>query len=334
MNEKMVVDIISGDARHIPFPDKYFHCAVTSPPYWGLRDYGLGPDSLGLEPTPEVYVQHLVDIFREVRRTLRDDGTLWLIIGDSYAGSGKGRMGDGTHAAKHGEKQHTNTGTLLGNLSHGFSDNDLKPKDLVGIPWMVAFALRADGWYLRSDIIWHKPNVMPESVQDRPTKAHEYLFLLSKSKKYYYDADAIREPTIGTNHHDLTDPSYQAPGQTRQTGSRGPASHKGSHFNRGKTAEHQLGRASSAPRQDNPIGRNKRSVWNIATQPYPGAHFAVFPEKLVGPCILAGCPEGGVVLDPFAGAGTVGVVVQKLGRNAVLIDAKPEYCKLALERIK
>jgi DNA modification methylase len=320
----MGIDILVGDSLHLPFSTGYFHTVVTSPPYWGLRDYGLGKDSLGLEPTPELYVQHLVDIFREVGRTLRDDGTLWLNIGDSYASQGGSRT-EGSHDNGVGR------GPAVGGVR--IPTPGLKPKDLVGIPWMLAFALRADGWYLRSDIIWHKPNVMPESVKDRPTKAHEYLFLLSKSKRYYYDADAIREPTVGTNLHDLTGPSYKAPGQTRQTGSRNPVSHKGSYFNRGKTATHQLGRSSAAPRQDNPAGRNRRSVWNIATQPYPGAHFAVFPEKLVEPCILAGSPKGGLVLDPFAGSGTVGVVAKQLGRNAVLVDAKPEYTELARQRI-
>ncbi len=315
----MNIDILVGDSLHLPFPDEHFHTCVTSPPYWGLRDYGLGSDSLGLEPTPELYVEHLVTIFREVRRTLRDDGTLWLNIGDSY-------WSDTLVSLSGLDVDRVEKNKKRPAYKYGYPERPpgLKPKDLVGIPWMLAFALRTDGWCLRSDIIWHKPNPMPESVRDRPTKAHEYLFLLSKSKRYYYDADAIREPTVGTNHHDLTGPPYKAPGQTRQTGSRGPASHKGSHFNRGKTAEHQLGRASSAPRQDNPAGRNKRSVWRIATQPYPGAHFATFPEKLVEPCILAGCPEGGTVLDPFSGSGTVGLVAQRLERNATLIDAKPD----------
>ena len=373
-------DILVGDARRLPFPDEYFHTVVTSPPYWGLRDYGLGSDALGMETTPELYVQHLVEIFREVRRTLRDDGTLWLNIGDSYAGSGKGRMGDGTHAAKHGEKQHTNTGTLLGNLTHGFSGNGLKTKDLVGIPWMVAFALRADGWYLRSDIIWHKPNVMPESVQDRPTKAHEYLFLLSKSKKYYYDKEAISEPAAW-----------------ERWGKQTPLKiYRGSAIKaRSKT---EILEKFGGKR------RNARTVWNIPTQSYSGAHFAVFPEKLVAPCILAGssehgccsecgapwkreiekksfgkapsatkygkttqggfmsrsrqayraagmegpptpkfigwrptCDHGGEpipcrIFDPFAGSGTVGVVSQQLKRNAFLIDAKQEYCEMAMKR--
>jgi DNA modification methylase len=316
------IDILVGDAQHLPFPDGYFHCVVTSPPYWGLRDYGLGADSLGLESTPELYVQHLVEIFREVKRTLRDDGTLWLNIGDSYAGSGKGRMGDGTHAAKHGEKQHTNTGTLLGRLPHGFSSNELKPKDLVGIPWMVAFALRADGWYLRSDIIWHKPNVMPESVRDRPTKAHEYLFLLSKSEQYYYDKEAITEPTTKL---------------ARKCGknSRANVDRDVSHGTRKQDAIGKGRYVGFNDRYDfaNPSKkRNCRSVWNIAIQPVPGAHFAVFPEKLVEPCVLAGCPKGGVVLDLFAGSGTVGVVAQRLERNAVLIDAKTEYCEMAIQR--
>ncbi len=321
----MVVDIISGDARHIPFPDRYFHCAVTSPPYWGLRDYGLGSDSLGLETTPELYVEHLVKIFREVKRVLRDDGTFWLNLGDSYAGSQKGMGADGT--AYGGPKQRTNTGSIglpvvkskrLPRGSGRWSPKDdicppgLKPKDLVGIPWMVAFALRADGWYLRSDIIWHKPNPMPESVRDRPTKAHEYLFLLSKAKRYYYDSEAIREPAQDWGTRKREEGEYFTEG-VMPTG----APHKG--LKDGNNAK---------------TGRNKRSVWKIPPQPYPGAHFAVFPEKLVEPCILAGCPEGGIVLDPFSGSGTVGVVAQRLGRSATLIDAKPEYCKLARERIK
>ena len=316
------IDILVGDARHLPFPDGYFHTVVTSPPYWGLRDYGLGPDSLGFEFTPELYVQRLVEIFREVKRTLRDDGTLWLNLGDSYAGSGKGRMGDGSHAAKHGEKQHTNTGTLIGNLPHGFSDSNLKQKDLVGIPWMVAFALRADGWYLRSDIIWHKPNVMPESVRDRPTKAHEYLFLLSKSKKYYYDKEAISEPA--------TEPARKCGKNSRANVDRDV-----SHGTRKQDAIGKRRYVGFNDRYDfaNPSKkRNRRSVWNIATQPFPGAHFAVFPEKLVKPCILAGCPKGGNVLDPFAGSGTVGVVSKQLERNAFLIDAKQEYCEMAMKR--
>ncbi len=298
-----------ADAREVlpSFPDGHFHCVITSPPYWGLRDYGLGPDSLGLEPTPELYVQHLVEIFREVRRVLHDDGTLWLNLGDSYAGSQKGIGADGR--AYGGPKQRTNTASI--GLPVTKDIPGLKPKDLVGVPWMVAFALRADGWYLRSDIIWHKPNVMPESVRDRPTKAHEYVFLLSKSRQYYYDQDAIREPKAPAT---VSDPRTSKDGHRRDRDYIGAASMGGTN----------LGGPSGR--------RNRRTVWSINTQPLSGIHCAVFPEKLVEPCILAGCPDGSIVLDPFAGSGTVGVVAQKLNRNAVLIDVKPEYAELAMER--
>ncbi len=312
--EMPVVDIIAGDARHITFPDRYFHCAVTSPPYWGLRDYGLGSDSLGLEPTPELYVEHLVEMFREVKRTLRNDGTLWLNLGDSHASNwpcnrrnviGEGSLPNGKREARP---------SRLGGL---------KEKDLVGIPWRVAFALQADGWWLRSDIIWHKPNPMPESVRDRPTRAHEYLFLLSKSERYYYNNEAIKEPTTG---------AARKCGQNSRANVDRDVLH-------GTRKQDAIGKSRYVEFNDrfdfaDPAKkRNRRSVWTIATQPFPGAHFSVFPEKLVEPCILAGCPEGGTVLDPFAGSGTVGVVAQRLGRNATLIDAKPEYCELARERI-
>jgi len=253
----MSVLLVRSDARSIPLADKSVHCCVTSPPYWGLRDYGTA-EQLGLEDTPEAYVANMVEVFREVRRVLRDDGSLWLNLGDSYASS---PASGGEQSATMTGGEHKRTPRTRYTRPPG-----LKPKDLVGIPWRVAFALQADGWYLRSDIIWHKPNPMPESVRDRPTKAHEYLFLLTKSKRYYYDADAI-----------------------------------------------------------NPAGRNKRSVWTVATAPYAGAHFAVFPPKLIEPCILAGCPEGGTVLDPFAGSGTTGRVAIANRRRAVLCDVNAEY---------
>ncbi len=300
------IDILVGDARHLPFPDEYFHTVVTSPPYWGLRDYGLGSDALGMETTPELYVQHLVDIFHEVRRTLRDDGTLWLNLGDSYAANRSYQVPSTKGGPKHSPAQ---AGQSSNRVPPG-----LKSKDLVGIPWMVAFALRADGWYLRSDIIWHKPNVMPESVRDRPTKAHEHLFLLSKSKRYYYDQDAIREPFAESTLRGK-------PTRERKSGSAFVDATPG--------RDKQSGGKIVMP---NPKGRNARSVWVISPKPFPGAHFAVFPEKLVEPCILAGSSEGGNVLDPFAGSGTVGVVAQKLKRNAVLIDAKQEYCEMAMKR--
>ena len=258
------IDILVGDALHLPFPDGYFHTVVTSPPYWGLRDYGLGPDSLGFEPTPELYTQRLVEIFREVKRTLRDDGTLWLNLGDSYASqSGSRDYGSSDNGTGRGPAVGGNRVSPLG----------FKPKDLVGIPWMVAFALRADGWYLRSDIIWHKPNVMPESVRDRPTKAHEYLFLLSKSKKYYYDQDAIREPFAESTLRGK-------PTRERKSGSAFVDATPG--------RDKQSGGKDVMP---NPKGRNARNVWVISPKPFPGVHFAVFPEKLVAPCISAGSSE-------------------------------------------
>lgn len=267
---------------------------VTSPPYWGLRDYG-DDNQLGLEKTPEAYVANMVDVFQEVKRVLKPDGTLWLNLGDSYSGSGKGPAGNlgKTHNERHMEGKHS-----------AIVPDGLKPKDLVGIPWRVAFALQADGWYLRSDIIWHKPNPMPESVTDRPTKAHEYMFLLAKSKSYYYDHEAIKQPVKqdwGTR--DRTDGKYHNEGS-------GLTPHSG------LEKSYELA--------------NKRSVWTVPTKPYAGAHFAVFPPELIEPCILAGAPQGGVVLDPFGGSGTTGMVANKLGRKAVLIELNPDY----VEQIK
>ena len=283
------------------------HCCITSPPYWGLRDYGV-KGQLGLEKTPEEYVSNLVAVFREVRRVLTDDGTLWLNLGDSYAGGGRGG-----HGGQGG-------GTPAGGQPYPASivPNGLKPKDLVGIPWRVAFALQADGWYLRSDIIWHKPNPMPESVRDRPTKAHEYLYLLAKSKKYYYDAAAISEPTDRRTWHDVTGPPrLNVPGQTQQDGH--GRRHAG--FN---------SRYFSGPP---PQTRNRRTVWTIPPKPFKGAHFAVMPEALVEPCILAGTKPGDTVLDPFTGAGTVGVVAARHGRDFIGVELNPEYAKMAEERI-
>jgi DNA modification methylase len=358
------VEIVQGDCREVlrRFPDEHFQTCVTSPPYWGLRDYGLGADSLGLEPTPELYVAHMVEVFREVRRVLRKDGTVWLNLGDSYAGSGRGMTGDGL-AGRAGVKQLTNVGSNI-----DFHDKrveagaigrywvapppGLKPKDLVGIPWRVAFALQADGWWLRSDIVWSKPNPMPESVRDRPTRSHEYVFLLSKSERYYYDNEAIREPVasgpsdirkmleskerIGGRYKDADDPLMAASAHTNIGRKRAVGG-----VYRSGNKERKLEvptrpndhRGSSVPWEDNGLGRNRRSVWHIATQPYPGAHFATFPTKLVEPCILAGSREGDTVLDPFAGSGTVGVVAQRLGRHAVLIDASPGYCEMARKRL-
>ena len=277
---------------------------VTSPPYFGLRDYGHD-GQIGLEETPEEYIAAMVEVFRCVWDVLEDDGTLWLNIGDSYSGSGKGRNADGSH--QEGGKQGTNKGTIEGSLIKTNAPN-CKPKDLIGIPWMLAFALRADGWYLRQDIIWHKPNPMPESVQDRCTKAHEYIFLLSKQQKYYYDIESIKDPVKqdwGTR--DRTDGKYHNEGS-------------------GLTPHSGLEKSYEMA--------NKRSVWSVNTKPYKGAHFAVFPQELIEPCIMAGAPKDGIVLDPFMGSGTTAQVAQNLGRQYLGCELNPEYAPLQAERTK
>jgi len=300
-----MIQLYQADARSLPIPDNSVDCVVTSPPYWGLRDYGLGDQGIGLEPTPDEYCTSMVNVFRDIRRVLKPTGTVWMNLGDSYTGSGVHPGG--------GDIQKGNIGATNTTLPPKKGKN-LKPKDLVGIPWRVAFALQADGWYLRSDIIWSKPNPMPESVTDRPTKAHEYIFLLTKSPKYYYDADAIREPS----------------------------SHAGAVISLGEKsfAKRQALGANVSPSGNGlsdtyvvPDGRNKRSVWEIATQPYPEAHFATYPEKLVEPCILAGCPKDGTVLDPFAGSATTLAVAQRLGRKGIGIELNSEYIELAINRL-
>jgi len=301
------VTIHNGDCLEVlrTLPDESVQCCVTSPPYWGLRDYGHD-GQIGLESTPEAYVGRMVEVFREVRRVLREDGTLWLNLGDSYANNSPVR----------GKSEEAFSATWDSSFNEGrrkVSDTGLKMKDLVGIPWRVAFALQADGWYLRQDIIWHKPNPMPESVTDRCTKAHEYVFLMAKSQRYYYDAEAIAEDAKpGT--HITTQKSFggQAAGAgVEPSGNQIP----GKEWSWGET-------------------RNRRSVWTVCTKPYSGAHFAVMPPDLVKPCILAGCPEGGVVLDPFMGSGTVAAVAQDAGRRAIGIELNPEYCKLIAKRFK
>ena len=317
-----MVDIKIGDCRDVlkTLPDKSVDCCVTSPPYWGLRDYQTGTweggDSnclhmrttkiskntatghkamaqqgnvvsdaiyktkcpkcgavrkdkqIGLEETPEEYTKNIVNVFREVKRVLKDDGTLWLNLGDTYSSGGRAT---------------TTNQTLRGDKDYGVtrpaSSKGIKPKDLIGIPWRVAFALQADGWYLRQDIIWHKPNPMPESVQDRCTKAHEYIFLLSKSKNYYYDNDAIKEKSLM------------------------------------------------------PETKNKRSVWTVPVKGYKEAHFAVFPTELIEPCILAGCPKNGTVLDPFGGSGTTALVADRLGRKSTIIELNKDYISIADNRL-
>jgi len=311
--------IIQGDCIEglRTLPDASVHCCVTSPPYWGLRDYGHD-GQIGLEATPEAYVARMVEVFREVRRVLRDDGTCWVNLGDSYCGGGgyapdapcNQRRADGeswgamnAFSVREGEARKK--------ARPGYTPPGLKAKDLVGIPWRVAFALQADGWWLRQDIIWHKPNPMPESVRDRCTKAHEYVFLLTKSERYYYDAEATSEALSGKPH---------APGNK--------CSADGGHLRNdfGTDAMQRVWGASGR--------RNRRSVWTVTTKPYSGAHFAVMPPDLVEPCIKAGCPEGGTVLDPFAGSGTTLAVAAQLGRNAIGCELNPEYIGLAERRIK
>jgi DNA modification methylase len=302
----MSVDILVGDCRTrlAELPDQSVQMCVTSPPYFGLRDYGHD-GQIGLEQTPDAFVAELVSVFRAVKRVLRDDGTLWLNLGDSYSGSGKGPAGNlgATHDERNMEHKHS-----------AIVPDGLKPKDLIGIPWRVAFALQADGWYLRQDIIWHKPNPMPESVKDRCTKAHEYIFLLSKSERYYYDSDAIAEDAL-------------TPGSTHV--------HVGGN---GTKAEEKANDPLYATRPKKTWvtteTRNRRSVWTVPTAPFKGAHFATFPPDLIEPCIKAGSKAGDTVLDPFGGAGTTGLVADRLGRNAVLCELNPTYAELAENRIR
>lgn len=328
----MTIRILTGDCRDVlrTLADGSVQCCVTSPPYFGLRDYGHD-GQIGLEQTPEEYIAAMVDVFRCVRDVLADDGTLWLNIGDSY--NAAGRTGHGTRV---GFKQGTNRASAAGADQCRPSVDSLKPKDLIGIPWMLAFALRADGWYLRQDIIWAKPNPMPESVTDRCTKAHEYLFLLSKSARYYFDSEAMQEDATdgapGNITHKYT-AAYEA-GDGRHRTKAGLLAYS---FKRrtattpppGKTAQHRDDRDDIAY-----VGtRNKRSVWTVPTRPFRDAHFATFPPALIEPCILAGCPVGGTVLDPFFGAGTTGLVADRLQRNAIGIELNPQYAEMARRRI-
>lgn len=298
------------------------HTCVTSPPYYNLRDYGMA-GQIGAEATPEEYIENLVKVFREVQRVLRPNGTLWINIGDSYA-------------TRSGAQPPTNTRNVHGHTAKR-PPTGYKCKDLIGIPWMLAFALRADGWYLRQDIIWAKPNCMPESVRDRCTKSHEYIFLLSKSDRYYFDAAAISEPIAGSSTMRYLQNLEGQSGSDRQPGkTNGKMKAVLPRFGGGKYRddESKENRTKSGNLYVPALRRNKRDVWTIGTGGFKGAHFAVFPEKLVEPCILAGCPEGGLVLDPFAGSGTTGVVAKHLARNFIGIELNPEYCRMADERIR
>lgn len=353
----MTAPIIVGDATLLTgnaldvlreLPDQSVHCCVTSPPYYGLRDYGVD-GQLGLEDTLVEYIENMVEVFREVRRVLRDDGTLWLNIGDSYAGARRGSEGDkstleGTRANQRESRKAMTASRRRDNEPIPRSDiavAGMKPKDMLMVPARLAIALQADGWYVRQDIIWRKPNPMPESVRDRCTKAHEYLFLLAKSQRYYFDQEAMREdrryeydkpvgswregegvhssvarcvPDVGG----ATKYKYKSGNKRRKPRPGAPAGHAGAV-------------AGSVPWEG--TSRNRRSVWDIATESYAGAHFATFPRKLIEPCILAGCPPGGTVLDPFSGSGTAGMVALEQGRKYIGIDLNPEYHALAVERI-
>lgn len=284
---------------------------VTSPPYWGLRDYGV-KGQFGLEKTPDEYVAKMVEVFRLVREMLQEDGTLWLNVGDSYSSNGKG--------GRDAEVRSRGKNIPRGSSRWGGGNNEvagLKCKDLVGVPWMLAFALRADGWYLRSDIIWHKPNAMPESVKDRPTKAHEYIFLLSKNERYYYDADAVAEPFVFPERRYRKFTENHKTGQLALQG------------NRSTTGLHD-GRSQYG---DPEIGKNRRTVWKVPTKPFSGAHFATFPPDLIAPCILAGSPPQGIVLDPFMGSGTTAQVVLQLNRRYLGCELNPAYEPLINARI-
>ncbi len=395
----MTVRVIQGDCRAVlaTLPADSVHCVVTSPPYWGLRDYGIGKDAHGLEPTIDLYVRNAVEIFRAVHHVLRPDGSLWLNLGDSYNNFRNGQCGQSVH--NHEERNKP--------IDRKRGSAGLKEKDLCGVPWRIAFALQADGWWLRQDIIWNKPNPMPESVTDRCTKAHEYLFLLTKSARYFFDAEAIKEAADARNEHDATGAGYEAPGQKPHSGNRVELA-KG--FRGGSYVGGRPGPRKETGNTYAPDGykRNKRSVWIVATAPFPEAHFATFPPELIEPCIKAGTSERGccakcgapwereitvdykknrpsagddprsrgkdrlasaresygsqgwrgnnllrdakilgwratckcaaavvpcTVLDPFGGAGTTGLVADRLQRNAILIELNPAYAEMARKRI-
>ena len=278
-------------------------CCVTSPPYFGLRDYG-NESQIGLEQTVEEYIDNLVKVFAKVRKIMADDGVLWVNIADSYAGSGKGRNADGTSAAAKDSKQASNQGTVQGLIQKAGLQNGCKPKDLIGVPWLLAFALRADGWYLRQDIIWNKPNAMPESVTDRCTKSHEYIFMLTKSKKYYFNNEAIKEPA-----------KYAGDKRGERTDSR--RNIKGYNSVSGNTGEF----------------RNKRSVWNVTTKPLKHAHFAAFPIDLIEPCILSTSKENDIIFDPFMGSGTTAIAAELHGRKWAGCELNEDYVKIMQQRL-
>lgn len=314
MNGLKTDTIINRDALYAlrELPEESVHCCVTSPPYYALRDYGLDMQ-IGREDTPEQYIDRLTEVFRELRRVLRSDGTLWLNIADTYCGTGN----KGYHADPKNPKGRNGQQIARNNRVSG-----CKQKDLIGIPWLLAFALRADGWYLRSDIIWQKENPMPESVKDRLSRCYEHIFLFSKSKKYFFNYKAISEPIAPATAERLkrgmkggNKYGKPVPGQPQPQSINRPREH-------GEIKDADI----------NPL-RNKRDVWKINTVPFKGGHYAAYPPKLVETCLLAGCPEGGIVLDPFMGSGTTGMVAAQMGRHFVGVELNPEYTELAYKRI-
>ena len=321
--------IINGNSLEVlkSLPDNSIDCCVTSPPYYALRDYGCD-GQIGLEETPEKYIESLCDVFSEVRRVLTPEGTLWLNIGDSYNGNKVGNTG----VVKNKKVSESND-------FHKKLWSGAKPKDLIGIPWMLAFALRSQGWYLRQDIIWHKPNPMPESVTDRCTKSHEYIFLMSKSQKYYFDYEAIQEPCADQNRT-----NYACGNRTnginkdRNDNDFGERSKnwkprtKNCQYDGQKPNSFHLSRENGEPDKEYYV-RNKRDVWSVNVKPCSEAHFATYPFELIKPCILAGCPENGIVLDPFMGSGTTAIVARSLNRNYLGIELNPEYIKIAHRRL-
>jgi DNA modification methylase len=337
------VQIITGDCRHSlkNLDARSVDCCVTSPPYFGLRDYGVD-GQIGLEQTPQDFVNEMVAVFREVWRVLRDDGTLWLNLGDSYVSSATGSAGNNSKLI--GGK----TTQLEATKRPSKTGFGLSSKNLIGIPWRVAFALQADGWCLRQDIIWSKPNPMPESVRDRCTKAHEYIFLLSKSERYRFDQEAILEPISASSVQRLSQDVDRQAGSSRVLGKtngtmkavvRPKGNSKtfrgGGSYTKGRSFDNnaEVERDSHGNTPNETGMRNRRSVWTVATQPFKQAHFATFPPALIEPCIKAGCPKGGTVLDPFGGAGTTGLVASRLGRDAILLELSPEYAAMARTRV-
>ena len=334
MNDIEKNTIINGNSLEVlkSLPDNSIDCCVTSPPYYALRDYGVD-GQIGLEETPEAYIAKLSDVFMEVYRVLKPEGTLWLNIGDSY---NRNKVGN-TEVVKNKKVSESND-------FHKKLWSGAKPKDLIGIPWMLAFALRSQGWYLRQDIIWHKGNPLPESVTDRCTKSHEYIFLLSKSQRYYFDHEAIQEEATGYDGRKDTMmkgskkydtqimPNQSVQSMAKNGHERWKFKSKNCQYDGQRPNSMHLAREAGMSDEVYPV-RNKRDVWTVNTKPCKEAHFATYPFELIKPCILAGCPENGIVLDPFMGSGTTAIVARSLNRNYLGVELNPEYIKIAHKRL-